>query len=89
MPTKRFIISGRVQGVFYRAGARRAAREYDLTGYVRNLDDGTVEVIACGTKYGLGDLESWLWEGTPKANVTDVVIEDAELDEDLEDFQIR
>jgi acylphosphatase len=92
MPIKRFVVSGRVQGVFYRVSARRAAIEFDLTGYVRNLPDDTVEVVAHGTRASLGDLESWLWEGPTMANVTEVTIEDLAADDEieaLEDFQIR
>ncbi|MCK4326896.1 MAG: acylphosphatase [Candidatus Diapherotrites archaeon] len=48
MKRAHLIISGRVQGVFYRAAVRDAAREFDVTGFVRNCADGTVEVVAEG-----------------------------------------
>ena len=48
MKRVRLVISGRVQGVFYRAAVRDAARNFDVTGFVRNCADGTVEVVAEG-----------------------------------------
>ncbi|HTV87111.1 MAG TPA: acylphosphatase [Dyella sp.] len=69
----RFHVSGRVQGVFFRASTRREALRLGLRGYARNLADGGVEVIACGTPEALGELEQWLWQGPPAARVEKVV----------------
>ena len=44
-----FRVTGRVQGVFFRASTQTAARDLGLTGYARNMDDGSVEVLACGS----------------------------------------
>ena len=78
MPCKRFFISGKVQGVWYRASTREKALELGLTGYARNLSDGRVEVVACGDDEPLEALESWLWEGPPLAEVTEVFSEKTE-----------
>jgi acylphosphatase len=73
---RRFRISGRVQGVGYRAFAARAARALNLTGGARNLDDGRVEVIASGAVHALDRLEAVLGEGPSLARVSRVDVED-------------
>jgi acylphosphatase len=83
MPTARFLVSGRVQGVFYRASTRNEAERLGIAGTARNLDDGRVEVIASGSNEALSALERWLWQGPPSARVEDVAreaIADRELD---------
>lgn len=70
----RCLVSGRVQGVFFRASTRAKALELGLTGYARNLQDGRVEVLACGSRAALRALEAWLWEGPPAAQVADVAV---------------
>ena len=72
---RRFTISGRVQGVGYRAFAARAARALKLKGGARNLDDGRVEVVASGAVHALDRLESALAEGTRLSRVTRVDVE--------------
>jgi acylphosphatase len=73
MTCARFIVSGRVQGVFFRASTRHEALRLGLNGYARNLTDGRVEVVASGSAEALAELEQWLWEGPPAARVDDVV----------------
>ena len=72
MPTARFIVSGRVQGVFFRASVREQALGLGLTGHAKNLDDGRVEVLGSGRSEGLDALEKWLWRGPPSAKVEQV-----------------
>lgn len=72
---QRCIVSGRVQGVFYRATIARAARELGVEGYARNLADGRVEVLACGDPIALESLVRALWTGSSASKVTDVSIE--------------
>ena len=72
MPTARFIVSGRVQGVLFRARAREQALGLGLTGHAKNLDDGRVEVLASGSSEALDELEQWLWQGPPAAKVEQV-----------------
>lgn len=69
---RHFLVSGQVQGVFFRAATEAAARRLGLTGWVRNLRDGRVELIACGAEDRLVELEQWLWQGPPRARVTQV-----------------
>jgi acylphosphatase len=68
----RFLVSGRVQGVFFRASTQTHARSLRLTGFARNLDDGRVEVIAVGDVESLARLEDWLQRGPPSAGVHSV-----------------
>lgn len=72
----RYVIHGRVQGVFYRASTVEKARELRLHGWVRNLPDGRVEVVARGDASNLAALASWLWEGPPSARVDGVISEE-------------
>jgi len=72
MAAARFLVSGVVQGVFYRASTRTQARQLGLTGHARNLPDGRVEVIAHGEPDALDALERWLWQGPPAAEVEGV-----------------
>jgi len=65
----RFVVSGRVQGVFFRASTREEALRLGLTGHARNLPDGNVEVVACGDDAALAQLERWLALGPPLAQV--------------------
>ena len=65
----RFVVSGRVQGVFFRASTREEALRLGLTGHARNLPDGNVEVVACGDDAALVQLERWLALGPPLAQV--------------------
>lgn len=78
MYAARFYVSGRVQGVFYRASAREQAHALGLAGHARNLPDGRVEVLAGGDLAALDALERWLWEGPVAAKVESVTREPAE-----------
>ena len=62
-------VHGDVQGVGFRWWTRSRALELGLTGYAKNLPDGSVEVLACGDASALGELESWLRRGPPAARV--------------------
>ncbi|MFN2308774.1 MAG: acylphosphatase [Gammaproteobacteria bacterium] len=65
-------VSGRVQGVCYRAATRRRALELGLAGHARNLPDGRVEVHAEGEAGALAALCDWLWDGPEAARVSSV-----------------
>ena len=65
-------ITGRVQGVWYRASTQQKAKELGLTGWVRNTKEGHVEAVICGKRTSVNDLEQWLWQGPQHANVTNV-----------------
>ncbi len=74
----RCLISGRVQGVNFRAAAQGRANELGLTGWARNLADGRVEVVAAGPDEAVDAFRTWLDEGPPAARVERV--ETAETD---------
>ncbi|WP_281193350.1 acylphosphatase [Halorubrum sp. F4] len=81
-------VSGRVQGVFYRASTRDAARERGVDGWVRNLDDGRVEAVFEGTEAAVDGMVEWCRTGSPAAEVDDV---DAtyENPEGIDGFEVR
>ncbi|HVO97197.1 MAG TPA: acylphosphatase [Bryobacteraceae bacterium] len=88
MAARRFLISGRVQGVGYRAFAERCAHEIGITGWARNMDDGRVEVHANGSRARLDDFESRLRQGPRFADVRCVEVQDTAVLK-LEGFSIR
>lgn len=75
---KRCVVSGRVQGVFFRASTRSKALELGLAGRARNLPDGRVEVTVYGDPERVQVLCEWLWKGPPQARVEDVHCEPAD-----------
>lgn len=68
----RCYVSGRVQGVFFRAATREKAVAWHLSGWARNLPDGRVEVLACGEAGAVDRLQDWLQIGPPHAQVVAV-----------------
>jgi acylphosphatase len=78
---RRCYVSGRVQGVFYRASTRQKATELGCSGYARNLPDGRVEVLAVGETQAVHSLLEWLWQGPPAAEVTAVDVQELSLGE--------
>ncbi|UTW04783.1 acylphosphatase [Amphritea atlantica] len=83
------LVSGRVQGVWFRQSTLEVAQANGLTGWVRNLDDGRVEVMACGKEPGLMQLESWLTIGPELATVAEVKGARVEATEEYSGFVIR
>ena len=69
MPAARFLVSGKVQGVFFRASTRERALALGLDGSAVNLEDGSVEVIAAGSDAALDALQDWLGQGPQQARV--------------------
>jgi acylphosphatase len=76
---RRCYVSGRVQGVFYRASARQRAQELGCRGYAHNLPDGRVEVLAVGEPAAVHALIEWLRQGPPAAHVADVKCSEVSL----------
>jgi acylphosphatase len=72
----RAIVSGRVQGVFYRDSCQQMARRLGVRGSVRNRHDGAVEVVAEGARDAVDALLAWCREGPPRAQVTGLAITD-------------
>lgn len=77
---RRFRITGKVQGVFFRHSTRMEAERLALTGYARNLPDGSVEVVAHGPVAAVERLRQWLHQGPKMARVESVL----ELEHELE-----
>lgn len=67
------LVSGRVQGVWYRDSTQQMAQQLDVVGYARNLADGRVEVLACGSQHAVDELKQWLWQGPKMARVEQVI----------------
>ena len=80
MTCKKCVVSGRVQGVYYRATAARRAHELGVRGYARNLPDGRVEVLVCGDDRSVSAFVKWLWIGSSACKVTAVDVSDAPTD---------
>lgn len=68
----RVLVSGRVQGVYYRANTRDAARARNVDGWVRNLDDGRVEAVFEGPETAVEEMIEWCHTGSPAATVNGV-----------------
>lgn len=81
------IVKGKVQGVYYRQSTREKAKALQITGTVKNLFDGTVELIATGTSEQLEQLTTWCRLGPPRAAVTDLIITPLSL-QSFNDFSI-
>jgi acylphosphatase len=77
---KKCLVSGRVQGVFYRAATAQRARELGITGHAKNLPDGRVEVLACGEDDAVQELIEWLWTGSSASKVTAVAVSEFAVD---------
>jgi len=88
MACARFIVRGRVQGVFFRASTREQALKLGVSGHAENLADGSVEVLACGPDPALDALHEWLRQGPPSARVENVTRE-AMPDQAMQGFATR
>ena len=88
-PARRFVVRGRVQGVGFRWFVEREAHILQIAGWVRNNSDGSVEVLAMGTREQLAGLHSRLREGPRAARVDEVEKSDAEPVAGLNSFQVR
>jgi len=83
------IVSGRVQGVFFRSNTQKMAAKLGLTGWVKNKMDGTVEIVAEGSKDDLKKLLSWCNEGPSMARVEDIEVEWGKATDEFEHFSVR
>lgn len=86
--SKRFYVNGKVQGVFFRAATRKRAIDLGLTGWVCNLSDGRVEILASGRRSSMEEFETWLWQGPELAVVKHVEVR-LENYQHFEKFTIR
>ena len=86
--TVHVLVSGRVQGVWYRGSTEERARALGLRGWVRNLRDGRVEAVIRGAPEAVEDMLEWMRQGPPAARVEDLQVKDA--DETVgDDFEVR
>ena len=82
------IITGRVQGVFFRSKTKKQAKKLNLTGFVRNNPNGTVEIVAEGSKDNIDKLISWCKKGPLLSKVTDIKIKREKPTGKFTDFSI-
>ncbi|MCS7149572.1 MAG: acylphosphatase [Caldimicrobium sp.] len=89
MKRARVIISGRVQGVFFRAYTKEEAQRLGLKGWVRNLPDGRVEALFEGEPSAVDEMIKWCQKGSPTSVVTKVEVLEEPFKGDLNEFVIR
>ena len=89
MKCAHIIVKGRVQGVYFRAFTQKQAIKHNLSGFVRNLSNGDVEIMACGEPEGLQALIVWCHKGPLLAKVSEVVVTESVADESFTRFEIR
>jgi acylphosphatase len=85
----RLIVTGRVQGVFFRASASESARAMGLRGLARNRADGAVEIVAEGPRVALERLAAWARQGPPLARVDEISVEWSDFTGKCAGFEIR
>ena len=88
MIARRIVVSGRVQGVFFRDSTRRTAETRGVAGWVRNRDDGTVEAHLEGEEDAVASVIAWARSGPRHAEVTGVDVTEVEP-EGLSGFAVR
>ncbi len=87
MPTIHLLIKGKVQGVFYRATAKKIADKLNIKGWIKNTDAGNVEAIITGAEPLLQEFINWCKQGPPKAIVEDVIVT-PQQETTFEDFKV-
>ena len=70
------IVTGKVQGVWYRRSTQEHALQHGVAGHAKNLLDGRVEVLLCGESAAVNEVVEWLWKGPPNARVTHIELQD-------------
>lgn len=81
MKTVSIIVTGKVQGVWFRKYTVDKAAALGITGTVKNLPDDTVYIVATGITEQLTELENWCWQGSPKSKVESVIVKEEVLRE--------
>ena len=89
MQTTHVIVEGLVQGVCFREYTRRQAYTLQLTGWVRNLPDGSVETMLCGPSDKVAEMLQWLRRGSPHSRVDELHIREDAGTERFTTFEIR
>jgi len=83
------IISGRVQGVWFRASTKQKAEQLELTGWVRNTQDGCVEAIFEGEEDHIKDMLDWCNQGPPLAKIEKVIVKNQNPTNGFDGFSIK
>ena len=89
MTSAHAVISGRVQGVYFRMETRTAAERYNVLGWVRNKSDGTVEAVFEGDKSAVDAVLNWCRKGPPMSHVFDVDVTWGDYSGSFDSFDIR
>ena len=87
MKTVHLLIKGQVQGVFYRATAKDVAKLSELKGWIKNTDDGSVEALITGDDEKVAEFIEWSKQGPARAEVSEVVVTEHEVEE-FEKFSV-
>jgi acylphosphatase len=83
------LVTGKVQGVFFRASTMEQAQGLRVTGWVMNLPDGGVEMVLEGSRFGVEELIKWAKNGPPDARVEDVIVRWEKFKDEFRTFLIR
>jgi len=89
MKITQMIVKGKVQGVFFRANTQKKATLLGLKGYVRNLENGDVQVIASGADEKIDILLDWINRSPEGAEVHDIELKTFDIDKEFKKFSIR
>ncbi len=89
MKTVQLIVTGRVQGVYFRAFTQKQAMKLEVSGFVSNKKDGSVEVIACAEQENLDSFINRCHKGPMLAKVKEVVVSEYKPSETFTQFEIR
>jgi acylphosphatase len=82
------VISGIVQGVWYRASTKVKAEQLGLTGWVKNTSDGNVEAVFEGDEQKIKEMVAWCWKGPPNAKVTDICMKQDSVVGSFKEFSV-
>jgi acylphosphatase len=83
------LISGRVQGVWFRASTRQKAEQLGIKGWVRNTSDGRVEAVFEGQEELVREIVEWCYHGPPMAKVSNVEVKKQDSTEDYDSFSVK
>ncbi|HEX5155424.1 MAG TPA: acylphosphatase [Parafilimonas sp.] len=88
LTAKHIVVKGEVQGVFFRKTAKQVAEALNITGWVKNTEEGNVEIFAQASEDKIAQLTEWCKQGPPRAEVEDVEVKDAKPDQNIKQFSI-
>ena len=89
LTAKHILVKGKVQGVFFRKNSKQIAEDLNIAGWVKNTDDGHVEIFAQAFEDELTKFINWCKQGPPKADVQNVEVRNAKPDESIRRFSIK